>query len=190
MIKFTKTEKRWLEVIYYLLANYIYSINENKEDIMTFLEGYRWTNMFDCDKLKKETEKKYEVALVFLLFQFLYLNCEIMRETIAISMFYFAFSFYIKRRWLPYYGICAVCFFFHDAAIFYFFLPLLYPILTREFTAKYVIVMATFILVFANPLGKFFSTKFSIFINSSLYASSSNDSILSIKNSSKNLLTS
>ena len=102
--------------------------------------------------IKKETEKKYEVALVFLLFQFLYLNCEIMRETIAISMFYFAFSFYIKRRWLPYYGICAVCFFFHDAAIFYFFLPLLYPILTREFTAKYVIVMATFILVFANPL--------------------------------------
>lgn len=62
--------------------------------------------------IKKETEKKYEVALVFLLFQFLYLNCEIMRETIAISMFYFAFSFYIKRRWLPYYGICAVCFFF------------------------------------------------------------------------------
>ena len=56
MIKFTKTEKRWLEVIYYLLANYIYSINENKEDILTFLEGYRWTNMFDCDKLKKETE--------------------------------------------------------------------------------------------------------------------------------------
>ena len=41
MIKFTKTEKRWLEVIYYLLANYIYSINENKEDILTFLEGYR-----------------------------------------------------------------------------------------------------------------------------------------------------
>ena len=37
--------------------------------------------------IKKETEKKYEVALVFLLFQFLYLNCEIMRETIAISMF-------------------------------------------------------------------------------------------------------
>lgn len=75
MIKFTKTEKRWLEVIYYLLANYIYSINENKEDILTFLEGYRWTNMFDCDKLKKETEEiiqtvqdtltQYEVVLLF-----------------------------------------------------------------------------------------------------------------------------
>lgn len=102
--------------------------------------------------IKKETEKKYEVALVFLLFQYLYLNCEIMRETIAISLFYFAFSFYIKRKWLPYYGICCIAFFFHDAAIFYFFLPLLYPVLTREFTPKYVLVIAGIVLVFANPL--------------------------------------
>lgn len=102
--------------------------------------------------IKKETEKKYEVALVFLLFQYLYLNCEIMRETIAISLFYFAFSFYIKRKWLPYYGICCIAFFFHDAAIFYFFLPLLYPVLTREFTPKYVLVIAGIVFVFANPL--------------------------------------
>ena len=102
--------------------------------------------------IKKETDKKYEVALIYLLFQFLYLNCEIMRETVAIGLFYFAFSFYIKKKWLPYYGICLVAFLFHDAAAFYFFLPLLYPVLNREFTKRYVLIISGLILLLANPI--------------------------------------
>lgn len=102
--------------------------------------------------IKKETDRKYEVAIIYLLFQFLYLNCEIMRETIAISLFYFAFSFYIKRKWLPYCGLCFVAFLFHDAAAFYFFLPLLYPVLQREFSRRYVLAMVLAIFLFANPL--------------------------------------
>lgn len=102
--------------------------------------------------IKKETDKKYEVALVYLLFQFLYLNCEIMRETFAICIFYFAFGYMIKHKWLPYYGLCFVAFFFHDGAIFYFLLPFLLPLLTRNFTPKYVITMAIILICIANPI--------------------------------------
>lgn len=102
--------------------------------------------------IQKETDKKFEVATVYLLFQFLYLNCEIMRETFSICIFYFAFGYLIKHKWLPYYGLCILAFLFHDAAIFYFIIPFMLPILTKEFTKKYVLVMTFVILAIANPL--------------------------------------
>lgn len=111
--------------------------------------------------IKKETDKKFEVVIVYLLFQFLYLNCEIMRETFSICIFYFAFGYLIKHKWLPYYVLCFVAFLFHDAAAFYFILPFLLPILTKEFTPKYVIVMSVIILAVANP---FSLVKFSSFL--------------------------
>ena len=102
--------------------------------------------------IQKETDKKFEVAIVYLLFQFLYLNCEIMRETFSICIFYFAFGYLIKHKWLKYYVLCFVAFLFHDSAAFYFILPLMLPILTREFKPKYIIGISILILAIANPL--------------------------------------
>lgn len=102
--------------------------------------------------IQKETDKKFEVAIVYLLFQFLYLNCEIMRETFSICIFYFAFGYLIKHKWLKYYGLCILAFLFHDAAAFYFILPCFLLILTKEFTTRFTIVLAVVLLIFANPL--------------------------------------
>lgn len=102
--------------------------------------------------IKKETEKKYEVAILYLLFQFLYFNCEIMRDSISICLFYFAFDFYIKRKWISYYAISFLAFLFHDAALFYFIMPFFYPIINKEFTPKYALMISVFMLVFTNPI--------------------------------------
>lgn len=102
--------------------------------------------------IQKETDKKFEVAIVYLLFQFLYLNCEIMRETFSICIFYFAFRYLIKHKWLQYYALCFVAFLFHDAAAFYFILPFLLPIITKEFTTRYVLILSICLLAIANPL--------------------------------------
>ena len=42
-------EKRWLEIIFYLICNKIFSINNNIQDIFDFIKGYQWTNMFEYD---------------------------------------------------------------------------------------------------------------------------------------------
>lgn len=102
--------------------------------------------------IQKETDKKFEVAILYLLFQFLYLNCEIMRETFSICIFYFAFGYLIKHKWLKYYGLCVIAFLFHDAAAFYFILPFFLLILTKEFTPRFTFVLAVVLLIFANPL--------------------------------------
>lgn len=75
MLQLTPTEKRWLEVVYYLLCNYILNISNDYQAIYDFIQGYAWTNMFNCDKLKKNTEPlvktvrttltQYEVSILF-----------------------------------------------------------------------------------------------------------------------------
>lgn len=51
MITFNNTEKRWLEIIFYMFCNKIFSINQKTSDIIDFIKGYRWTNMYNCDIL-------------------------------------------------------------------------------------------------------------------------------------------
>ena len=51
MITFSNEDKRWLEIVFYLLCRKILSINQKQSDIISFIQGFRWTNMFDCDIL-------------------------------------------------------------------------------------------------------------------------------------------
>lgn len=47
MITFNNDDKRWLEIVFYLLCRKIFSINQSTQDIIDFINGYRWTNMFN-----------------------------------------------------------------------------------------------------------------------------------------------
>lgn len=53
MIQFNNSDRRWLEIVFYLLCRKIFSINNQQQDLIDFINGYRWTNMFDCDILIK-----------------------------------------------------------------------------------------------------------------------------------------
>lgn len=57
MIRFTQAERRWIEVIFYLLCKRIYENTKKISDIKDFITGYRWTNMFDYDTLINTIEK-------------------------------------------------------------------------------------------------------------------------------------
>lgn len=57
MINFNNNDRRWLEIILYLLCRKIFSINQRQKDIIDFINGYRWTNMFDADILIDTIEK-------------------------------------------------------------------------------------------------------------------------------------
>lgn len=59
MITFNDNDKRWLEIIFYFLCRKIFMINNQFTDIIEFINGYRWTNMFNCDILVNTiTEEK------------------------------------------------------------------------------------------------------------------------------------
>lgn len=59
MIDFNNDDKRWLEIIFYFLCRKIFMINNQFQDILDFINGYRWTNLFNCDILVNTiTEEK------------------------------------------------------------------------------------------------------------------------------------
>lgn len=58
MIKFINNDCRWLEIIFYLLCRKIFSINQKQSDIIDFINGYRWTNLFDADILIDTIEQE------------------------------------------------------------------------------------------------------------------------------------
>lgn len=51
MITLTNLDKRWLEIVFYFFCRKIFSINQKQQDVLDFINGYRWTNMFNCDIL-------------------------------------------------------------------------------------------------------------------------------------------
>ena len=55
---FTNEDKRWLEIIFYLLCNKVFSNNNSQTDVLNFINGYTWTNMFDYDILVNAIEKE------------------------------------------------------------------------------------------------------------------------------------
>lgn len=48
MIRLTNNDKRWLEIMFYFLCRKIFTINQSQQDIFDFINGFRWTNMFNC----------------------------------------------------------------------------------------------------------------------------------------------
>lgn len=94
--------------------------------------------------INKEAKYKYETAMLYLLFQFLYFNMEIMRESMAVCAFYFAFCYYDKKQWIKYYLSIVVVFLLHDSVFIFFFLPLVDKILEKKF--NFVTLLAFFVI--------------------------------------------
>lgn len=75
---------------------------------------------------------RYSFILIYFLTQYLYFNCEIMREAIAVSIFVFSFKYLVTRNYLKYYTFCTIAFLFHASAIILFILPLLYLFIAKK----------------------------------------------------------
>lgn len=58
MITFNNDDKRWLEIIFYLLCRKVFNNNQRTSDVKQFITGFRWTNMFNYDKLIEALEKE------------------------------------------------------------------------------------------------------------------------------------
>jgi len=53
MVNFTLAEKRWLEITFYLLCRKVFTNNNSINDVKEFINGFRWTNMFNYDRIIK-----------------------------------------------------------------------------------------------------------------------------------------
>ena len=49
----TGTELRWLEIVFYCFCKSIFNKTQKIDTVEDFIYGFRWTNMYDYDKLIK-----------------------------------------------------------------------------------------------------------------------------------------
>ncbi len=77
--------------------------------------------------IKRHSPYPFLTILIFYVnFKFLEFEFEIMRETVAVSVFLLlSFDNYIRKKWIPYYIGVIIAFSIHNSAILMFVLPLL-----------------------------------------------------------------
>lgn len=66
----------------------------------------------------------FTCILLYFCCSFATYNFEVLRESIAIGFFLFAFKFFITNKWYKYYFLCLIASSFHYSALFTLFLPL------------------------------------------------------------------
>ncbi|MCM1368811.1 MAG: EpsG family protein [Candidatus Amulumruptor caecigallinarius] len=72
---------------------------------------------------KKHVPNYFTAILFYGLMYMLTFNTELMRASLAISVFLFGFDFYLKRKWVQYYLLAIVAFLFHNEAVMMMALP-------------------------------------------------------------------
>lgn len=75
--------------------------------------------------IKRYSPKKFLTVLIFYFnFTFLELEFEVMRESVAISIYLlFAFDKFIEKQWIKYYLATIIAYLIHPSAVFMFILP-------------------------------------------------------------------
>lgn len=73
----------------------------------------------------KNTPHRFLCLSLYFLILYLNLTTQVMREALAVCLFLLAWPFFRDGKWLQYYALCFVAFFFHTSAVLTFLLPLM-----------------------------------------------------------------
>jgi hypothetical protein len=101
--------------------------------------------------IKRYSYSRFTAILAYYLISFLYFNCEILRESLAISVFLFAVPSLKDKKWIKYYLLCLIAFLFHSSAIILFFLPFVRFIYGKKISLKKVVLSVIILNIILNP---------------------------------------
>lgn len=76
--------------------------------------------------IKQNTRHCFTSILFYALCFYMRFNCEIMRESLAISFFLLGYRYLISNKYIKYYCFAFLSFMCHSSAVFIFILPILY----------------------------------------------------------------
>lgn len=82
--------------------------------------------------VKRYSKHRFTTVLFYYVFLYLYFNFEILRESIAVVIFLFAYPKLFKKKYLEYFFLVTIAFLFHASALFLFFVPILVFLLKKN----------------------------------------------------------
>lgn len=111
--------------------------------------------------IKKNLKYKFLGILIYYIVFYLYLNFEILRESIAICIFLiFGYPYLNNKKYFKYYISVGIAFFFHSSAICLIILPVLINKITYKINNHFLIFTIIFLIgnIFNSYFYKFLST--------------------------------
>ncbi len=103
--------------------------------------------------INKYTKYRFIASFIFFTLLSITYYTEILRESLSICMFLLSIPYLEKKKWIKYYTLTLLAFSFHLSAIITFFVPLLSPILSKEFQFSKIFCVSIAVLIIS-----FFST--------------------------------
>lgn len=94
--------------------------------------------------IRTNTRNKFTTLFFYFLFLYLLLNMEMAREALAVCVFLIDVKYLCQKKWLKYYLIALIAFFFHYGAAILFLFPFLYTI---KLSSKNVILILALSIV-------------------------------------------
>lgn len=88
--------------------------------------------------IKRYTSHPFWGIFLYFYIYYGYFNFEILKESLAISMFLLAFPYFVERKWLKYYLIVVLALMFHLSAVILFFIPLIRDL---KFNRNYLLLL-------------------------------------------------
>jgi hypothetical protein len=98
--------------------------------------------------LKRYTDRPFAVLLIFFSsLIYFYFSFEIQRQTMAIAVFLLSIRYLEERKWLIYFSMTLVAYFFHVSAVILFILPL-FNMLKFRMVYLYLVLAISFVMFF------------------------------------------
>lgn len=82
---------------------------------------------------KSNSRNIFFAILCYFLFYYYFFNCEVLRESLAVSAFLLGWKYLVSAKWVKYYICAAIAFSFHYSAAITFLLPIFFLSPLRNF---------------------------------------------------------
>lgn len=89
---------------------------------------------------------KFLVILFYLFLHYLYFTMEVLRESLAISVFLLAVPSLLNKHWFKYYLYCLLAYSFHSSALILF----IFPLFARKMQIKYQVTITILLALIIN----------------------------------------
>lgn len=92
--------------------------------------------------IKRNSRYLFTSLFIYTTVYYLEFNFEIMRESLALSIFLIAIYYLQRSKWIPYFIICSICFGFHFSGLFTFIIPLFKKVKINKFTISILFIIS------------------------------------------------
>ncbi len=138
-----------------------------------------WVNLVVAYFIRTNTKLIFTTLLIYFIVSYFNYNFEILRESIAISVFLLAYPFYVKGAWVKYFLCFLIAFMFHESSLVMLLMPFFRVFNNMDLKKLLVIMISIYIvLVLLNvtdvlmrilPESFAFYDKAYMYLNSSVY---------------------